>query len=101
GVASLAHPGTTNRDAIIPGLAEAGLSAIEAHHSAHDVATVERYRALAQSLALAVSGGSDFHGDGTRRSEFFGVVDLPAADYERLAACHAEARELKGERRRK
>ena len=85
GVASLAHPGTTKRDDIIAGLADAGLSAIEAHHSAHDAATVERYRALAQSLALAVSGGSDFHGEGTRRSEFFGVVCLPAPDYERLS----------------
>jgi predicted metal-dependent phosphoesterase TrpH len=101
GVASLAHPGTTNRDTIIPGLAENGLSAIEAHHSAHDAATVERYRALAQSLGLAVSGGSDFHGEGTRRSEFFGVVGLPASDYERLAACHAEAREREAELRRK
>ena len=41
---SLAHPGTTKRDDIIAGLADAGLSAIEAHHSAHDAATVERCR---------------------------------------------------------
>jgi predicted metal-dependent phosphoesterase TrpH len=101
GVASLAHPGTTNRDTIIPGLAGNGLSAIEAHHSAHDAATVTRYRVLAQSLGLAVSGGSDFHGEGTRRSEFFGVVGLPVSDYERLAACHAETREREAELRRK
>jgi len=37
-------------------------------------------------LALAVSGGSDYHGDGTRRCECFGVVDLPVPDYERLVA---------------
>jgi 3',5'-nucleoside bisphosphate phosphatase len=85
GIASLAHPGTNNRDAIIPALADAGLTAIEAHHSAHDAAAVDRYRALAQSLNLAVSGGSDFHGEGTRRSECFGVVGLAAPDYERLA----------------
>jgi len=84
GVASLAHPGTTNRDEIIAGLADAGLSAIEAYHSAHDETTVQRYRDLAQSLALAVSGGSDFHGEGTRRSELFGVTRLPEEEYERL-----------------
>lgn len=86
GIASLAHPGSNNRDELIPGLAAAGLSAIEAHHSAHDAAAVERYRALAHSLALAVSGGSDFHGEGTRRSEFFGVIGLPEDEYEALIA---------------
>jgi hypothetical protein len=35
---------------------------------------------------LAVSGGSDFHGDGTRRSEFFGVVSLPREEFDRLAS---------------
>jgi 3',5'-nucleoside bisphosphate phosphatase len=95
GVASLAHPGTTNRDDIIPGLAAAGLSAIEAHHSAHDATAVERYRALARSLALAVSGGSDFHGDGTRRSEYFGVVGLPADAYDALIARVGPANRLR------
>jgi hypothetical protein len=31
-----------------------------------------------------VTGGSDFHGDGTRRSEFFGVTNLPADRFEEL-----------------
>jgi hypothetical protein len=85
GIASLAHPGTLKRDDLIPALADAGLAAIEAYHSAHDGATVDHYRALARTHALAVSGGSDFHGEGTRRSEFFGVVSLPGADFDRLA----------------
>ena len=84
GVASLAHPATTKCDDLIPALAGAGLAAIEAYHSAHDAAVTERYVALARSLGLAVSGGSDFHGVGTRRSEFFGVVGLPAHEYEAL-----------------
>jgi len=86
GVSSLAHPGTVNRDHLVPALVDAGLSAIEAYHSAHDAAAVARYLAIATTHGLAVSGGSDFHGEGTRRSEFFGVVGLPRADYDRLTA---------------
>jgi 3',5'-nucleoside bisphosphate phosphatase len=86
GVSSLAHPGTLNHDSLVPSLVDAGLTAIEAYHSAHDAATVAHYLALAATHGLAVSGGSDFHGEDTRRSECFGVVGLPAADYERLAA---------------
>jgi 3',5'-nucleoside bisphosphate phosphatase len=86
GVASIAHPATTKCDQIIPALADAGLSAIEAYHSAHDPATVSHYVDLARSLALAVSGGSDFHGESMRRSEFFGVTCLPQDEYETLVA---------------
>jgi predicted metal-dependent phosphoesterase TrpH len=77
GVSSLAHPGHTNRDEIIPGLVERGLHAIEAYHSSHDPATQARYVDMARHLRIAVSGGSDFHGDGTRRAEFFGITHLP------------------------
>jgi predicted metal-dependent phosphoesterase TrpH len=86
GVASLAHPGTLGHDDIVPGLVDAGLAAIEAYHSAHDTAATERYLTLARAHGLAVSGGSDFHGEGTRRSEFFGVLSLPEVEFERLAS---------------
>jgi len=86
GVASLAHPGILRHDDIVPGLVDAGLAAIEAYHSAHDAAATEHYVTLAHAHGLAVSGGSDFHGEGTRRSEFFGVVSLPEVEFERLAS---------------
>ena len=35
------------------------------------------YLALAKTFDLAVTGGSDYHGEGTRRAEFFGVTHLP------------------------
>jgi predicted metal-dependent phosphoesterase TrpH len=91
GVASLAHPGPLGRDELIPGLRDAGLSAIEAYHSAHDEPTQARYAALAKQLGLAVTGGSDYHGEGTRRSEFFGVVGLPPAAYAELQALFYDA----------
>jgi predicted metal-dependent phosphoesterase TrpH len=84
GVASLAHPGTLGRDYIIPELVAAGLTGLEAYHSAHDAATQARYLELAESHGLVATGGSDFHGPGTRRSEFFGVTALPPSAFSSL-----------------
>lgn len=98
GVASMAHPGTTKKDEIIPELVAAGLTAIEAYHSAHDATLVEHYLGLAKAHGLAVSGGSDFHGEGTRRSEFFGVVNLPPAEFDRLRERASRTREVAAHR---
>jgi predicted metal-dependent phosphoesterase TrpH len=84
GVASLAHPGTLERDELIPPLIQAGLGAIEAYHSAHDEETRSRYLSIASAHGLVVTGGSDFHGPTVRRAEFFGVVGLPSAEFSRL-----------------
>jgi predicted metal-dependent phosphoesterase TrpH len=86
GIAALAHPGILRRDDLIPELVGAGLAALEAFHSDHDREVTAHYRNLARTHDLAVSGGSDFHGDGTRRAAFFGSVGLPADDFERLCA---------------
>jgi predicted metal-dependent phosphoesterase TrpH len=86
GVASLAHPGLLKRDDLIPALAEAGLPALEAFHSDHDPATTEHYLVLAERYGLAVSGGSDYHGEPIRRRSAFGRIGLPVEHFERLAA---------------
>lgn len=86
GIASLAHPGLLGRDDLIPRLARAGLAAIEVCHSDHDADAERHYRALASRYGLAVSGGSDYHGDTGRRACVLGTVTLPALDFERLKA---------------
>jgi predicted metal-dependent phosphoesterase TrpH len=86
GIASLAHPGYRPRDEIISGLVDAGMGAIEVYHSSHDQAQTEHYLALARQYRLLVTGGSDFHGEGTRRSEFFGVTNLPREHFAALQA---------------
>ena len=63
GIASLAHPGLLKRDELVPGFVTDGLDAIEAHHSKHSSDDTGRYLALARRHGLAVSGGSDYHGD--------------------------------------
>jgi predicted metal-dependent phosphoesterase TrpH len=89
GIASLAHPGPMRRDDRIPGYAEAGLDAIEAHHSDHEPADVERYLELAARLNLAVSGGSDFHADDEHGGGGPGSVSLPRARFEALKERHS------------
>src|SRR5690606_334603 len=97
GAASLAHPGYKGagpappKDELVPELCEAGLVAIVALHSSHDAAMQAHDLALARPYDLAVTGGSDYHGEGARRAEFFGVVHLPADHYEAFIA-RADAR---------
>jgi predicted metal-dependent phosphoesterase TrpH len=91
GLASLAHPGLYGRDDEIGGWRDAGLDALEVHHSEHGPADVERYLAMAAALGLLVTGGSDFHGEPpgrvTRaRPRVLGKVTLPEDDFGRLVA---------------
>ena len=84
GLASMAHPGLLGRDAWIAPLAEAGLDAIEAYHTDHTPEDTERYLALAERLALAVSGGSDYHADKSHGAAHPGEVSLPRDAYKAL-----------------
>ncbi len=66
--------------------------AIEAYHSSHDEATTLRYIDMARHHGVGISGGSDYNGEGTRRSEFFGVTQLPSAEFSALTERHGSAR---------
>jgi predicted metal-dependent phosphoesterase TrpH len=84
GIASLAHPGYSRVDELIPTLADEGLACLEAFHCSHDEASCLRYLRTAEHFRLGVTGGSDYHGIGTRRAEFFGVTVLPRDFFERF-----------------
>lgn len=86
GLVSMAHPGLTAMDHLIPRLAAAGLQALEVRHSDHDRAAEDRYRQIAGEHNLAISGGSDYHGDVGHRAALLGRVTLTA---EELAALEA------------
>jgi 3',5'-nucleoside bisphosphate phosphatase len=67
GVPSLAHPSRISRDPMviehyIDEMRRVGLRAIEVYHSDHSPAEVSLYASLAKKFSLAVTGGSDFHG---------------------------------------
>lgn len=69
GTPVLAHPirlgfrDPVEEEKFIAELHAAGLRGIEVFHSDHRPADVERYAGLARKYNLAISGGSDFHGD--------------------------------------
>jgi predicted metal-dependent phosphoesterase TrpH len=84
GIASLAHPGLLGRDEWIGGFVSEGLDAIEAYHSKHDDAATSRYLAMAAEMGVAVSGGSDYHGDPSHGPKHPGAVSLPPAAYDQL-----------------
>ena len=92
GVASIAHPGLVGRDEWIPEFAEAGLDALEAYHTKQDGEQTARYIALADRLGLAVSGGSDYHGDESHGAVSPGSVSLPRAAYDAFLRRKAAAR---------
>jgi predicted metal-dependent phosphoesterase TrpH len=86
GVASLAHPILVKHDDWIPGYAAAGMDALEAYHSDHDDKATAHYLALAASLKLAVSGGSDYHADDGHGGKGPGSISLPRQAFDRLKA---------------
>lgn len=89
GVAVLAHPGAVSRGWKIPDegiarLAAAGLAGLEINHPDHDHSERSRLTALAASLGLVPTGGSDDHG-GLTGYRIGSELTAPAA-YERLMA---------------
>jgi 3',5'-nucleoside bisphosphate phosphatase len=97
GLSSLAHPGYTKKDEVIPRWSRPASSRSRRFTAR---TTKPPWRTISRSpgaFNLAVSGGSDYHGAGTRRSEFFGVVNLPQEHYEALCerAHPAIGRDLK------
>ncbi|MEV0720396.1 PHP domain-containing protein [Asanoa sp. NPDC050611] len=89
GVTVFAHPRATRRGRIVPdelivSLAAAGLFGLEADHTDHTPEERAHVRALADSLDLAVTGSSDFHG--THKTVALGAELTAPAVYERLVA---------------
>ena len=91
GIASLAHPGIDDGDAMLESFVEAGIDAVEAYHASHDAAQMAHFCRRADELDLLVSGGSDFHGTGSKHAltlgqpgcppEAFAALEAKAADY--------------------
>ena len=90
GVPVLAHPrspGYEVSDSAIAGLAAAGLAGLEVFHPDHDDSERSTLTALARTLSLIATGGSDDHGSFTPSGGNFGGLGsetTPEEDYERL-----------------
>lgn len=83
---------------IVDFLAANGLDAMEAYHPEHDAKAVRRAESLARRYKLAVSGGSDYHGE-TRPDVAVGTgkgnLYVPFAIYERLLIIYLSAKKQK------
>ena len=84
GVSSVAHPirlgkrSYAEEEELIASFVALGLDAIEAYHSDHSDADVDRYLGYAAKYGLRVTGGSDYHGE-NKPNVRLGSVNAPTA----------------------
>ena len=96
GLASWAHPARMVRQSglaaggLFREMAGRGVDAIEAYHSDHTREEQTAFLTLAGKAGLAVTGGSDFHGEAKPQVEL-GQVTLPAAEWGEIRARFAQA----------
>ena len=93
GVAVAAHLGDHGTDGQIRQFQEQGLDGLEVRHPSHSPGTERRLTGIAQRLGLAISGGSDWHGDlelGDSHAPL-GGLDIPLKWLEELEKRRATA----------
>lgn len=83
GIAVLAHPMLTNVDELIPSFVRAGLGGLEVYYPYCSENLIYFYEGLARKHSLAVTGGSDAHGD-AKKHTFIGRTKIPYELVEKL-----------------
>jgi predicted metal-dependent phosphoesterase TrpH len=79
GAPVIAHPGVNDVEQTVPELIDVGLVGIEVNHFEHDAVQRERLAALAESLDLVATGGTDYHGPDSRSPALGDVLAPPDA----------------------
>jgi predicted metal-dependent phosphoesterase TrpH len=92
GVPVLAHPGVAGKDELIPELIEAGLMGIECYYAEHTPGQIGAYLELCRRHGLVATGGSDFHGSHTGRTNPPGTPTVPMSAWEGLKERAARVR---------
>jgi len=102
GIVAAAHLGEHGGEGQIRQFQEQGLDGLEVRHPSHSPATERRLTAIAERLGLAVTGGSDWHGDtelGDAHAAL-GGLDVPIEWLEKLEQRRAKtSRETVAENR--
>jgi predicted metal-dependent phosphoesterase TrpH len=83
GVAVLAHPMLTQVDELIPSFVRGGLKGLEVYYPNCPMTLVHFYEKLAKKHQIAVTGGSDAHGD-AKRNTYIGRIKIDYALVEQL-----------------
>jgi predicted metal-dependent phosphoesterase TrpH len=101
GVPVLAHPFTLKFAAteelagVVSSLKDRGLRGLECLYSEHTAEQTRRYSALAEALGLAVTGGTDFHGNNKEGVDLltgYGTLRIPYRLLEALQRCRPDRR---------
>jgi hypothetical protein len=98
GVPVLAHPGVAGKDELIPDLIRAGLMGIETYYAEHSPAQTAAYRDTCRQFDLVATGGSDFHGPHTGRTNPPGTPAVPMEAWEALKARATRVRQASTDR---
>jgi predicted metal-dependent phosphoesterase TrpH len=92
GVPVFAHPGLAARDELVPELVAAGLMGIETYYAEHSAAQTAHYAELCREHGLVATGGSDYHGERSGRTNPLGHPPVPMRVYEELKDAARRAR---------
>lgn len=84
GVVLLAHPGRVHGPDEVRRWVSEGLDGVEVMHPSNRAATRTRMDAVATELGLLRSGGSDWHGPGTRRRMDVGGEPVPVRWFDEI-----------------
>ncbi|USG66218.1 PHP domain-containing protein [Brevibacillus ruminantium] len=87
GIAILAHPGIYSFEVNLSALLSYGLDGIEVYYSKHTPAQTVKWEREAKKHNLIRSGGSDFHGHGSRNPQLPGSVGMPPEVKEWWTCC--------------
>lgn len=93
GLVLAAHLGDRGQEPQLKALQADGLDGVEVRHPSHPPQVEKRLTKLAQKLGLAVSGGSDWHGDGDPGGAHapLGGMDVPVEWLDELDARKSKA----------
>jgi 3',5'-nucleoside bisphosphate phosphatase len=84
GVPVFAHPGLAGRDELIPDMIAAGLMGIETYYAEHSATQTAHYKELCRAYGLVATGGSDYHGERSGRTNPLGHPPVPMSVFEEL-----------------
>ena len=91
GVPVFAHPGLAGRDELLPDMIAAGLMGIEVYYAEHSAAQTAHYKDLCRQHRLVATGGSDYHGERSGRTNPLGHPLVPMSVYDELRAAAERA----------
>jgi predicted metal-dependent phosphoesterase TrpH len=86
GIAVLAHPGLTGNISLLDTFIKWGIEGLEVYHPDHSITQTLQFRILALRRNLCITGGSDFHGPETGRTQRLGSCGVTINELQQLKA---------------